>query len=187
MAKRAQVLPPQSYCGMWMTSTTGLAILLLQPLPQSTMRWRRFTRRHDLEFGLPKPAGQPAGFLCDWAFKVLSSVSFPSRTWGSDGPLHTDSQRPTAAATRIDLRPASSPLHAHYGDSGTNQFFPQRLKRFTRLAQVCRTELIVRNSVRQVRRSVILSDGSSLRCRRLQRSEEKAPVASFCPFDSGPT
>src|SRR6266436_1714598 len=95
----------------------------------------------------------------------------------------------SAAATRIDLRPASSPLHAHYGDSGTNQFFPQRLKVLRAWLRFgdCRTELIVRNSVRQVRRSVILSDGSSLRCRRLQRSEEKAPVAGFCPFDSGPT
>ncbi len=85
MAKRAQVLPAQSYCGMWMTSTTGLAILLLQPLPQSTMRWRRFTRRHDLEFGLPKPAGQPAGFSLRLGLQSfiqrLVSVSHLGQRW----------------------------------------------------------------------------------------------------------
>src|SRR3984893_456690 len=47
-------------------------------------------------------------FLCGWAFKVLSSVSSPSRTWDSDGPLHTDSQRPTAATKCGASRPGSS-------------------------------------------------------------------------------
>jgi hypothetical protein len=47
-------------------------------------------------------------FHWGWAFKVLSSVSFPSRTWDSDGPLHTDSQRPTAATKCGASRPGSS-------------------------------------------------------------------------------
>jgi hypothetical protein len=57
----------------------------------------------------PRLERHPDGvFLCGWAFNVLSSVSFPSRTWGSDGPLHTDSQRPTAATKCGASRPGSS-------------------------------------------------------------------------------
>src|SRR5258705_12698272 len=65
--------------------------------------------RADRRLVYHRPAGPPRRvFLCGWAFKVLSSVSVPSRTWGSDGPLHTDSQRPTAATKCGASRPGSS-------------------------------------------------------------------------------
>jgi len=72
-----------------------------------------------------------------------------------------------SAASRIDFRPASSRMHAHDGESCSNQFVRNgsSFVRIWRGFDDCRADFVVRNSICQVRRSVILSDGSPLRHR----------------------
>jgi hypothetical protein len=72
-----------------------------------------------------------------------------------------------SAASRIDFRPASSRLHAHDGESCTNQFVRNGsgFLRIWRRVDDCGADFVVRNPVCQVRRSGILSDGSPLRHR----------------------
>jgi PPP family 3-phenylpropionic acid transporter len=67
----------------------------------------------------------------------------------------------------FDFRPASSCLHAHDGDSCSSQSGrngPSVLRVWLRFRD-CGTDFVVRNSLCQVRRSGILSDGTSLRRR----------------------
>ena len=72
-----------------------------------------------------------------------------------------------AASPRIDLRPAASRLHAHDGVTGPNQFVRYGSAALCLWFNLddCRTNLALGNSLRQIRRSVVLPDGNSLRCR----------------------
>jgi len=73
----------------------------------------------------------------------------------------------SAAASRIDFRTASSRLHAHDGEPCPYQFVRNgpRSLRIWRRCRDCRADVVLGNSICQVRRSIILSNGSSLRHR----------------------
>src|SRR6266436_788423 len=68
-------------------------------------RWgdTSFNRQLPKQFpGAPvrRPGVNRRVFLCGWAFKVLSSVSFPSRAWGSDGPVCTGNLNPDVVVVK---------------------------------------------------------------------------------------
>jgi uncharacterized protein YcbX len=95
----------------------------------------------------------------------------------------------SAAATRIDLRPASSRLHAHYGDAGTNQFFRNGSNVHAFGSGLVTAAQTLLSGTLYARYGGVSFFPMAVLCGVAGYSgvKKRPPVASFCPFGNGPT